>query len=379
MRWVRACTPAVRPSLSDVQALPEAPIAPTEDLPEAPLEGALVGEALGGDGVVDTGAEVFDRLRARLSPPYCVVGANNRAWRQRYAGYPDAFARHLRDILPLLAYVSAQVERADLPGEFALIPIVESWYRPDALGFGGPAGLWQMIASTGRNNGLHIESGYDGRLSPIESTAAALAHLQTLHASFGDWRATAMAYNAGEYRLQRALQRSRSTRVSGERRLPAGLSRTTYDYVAKLQALACLLAEPQRQGLSLPCETGFTPLGERELPAAARSLDDAGRALMLDARALRQLNPAYRHGRISAGAPRRALAPTGLLPVLTTATEAEQHPAITPPSQHHIVQRGDTLSALARRYGIGLQDLLRWNRLQLRSVLRLGQRLRVSP
>ena len=43
-------------------------------------------------------------------------------------------------------------------------------------------------------------------------------------------------------RAVRALKASGDRRVSGESQLPRGLSRTTYDYVAKLHALACLLA-----------------------------------------------------------------------------------------------------------------------------------------
>ena len=132
-------------------------------------------------------------MSARFSSPVCVKGQHNRSWRKRYAGYPDSFARHLEEILPLMAYVVEEVERRDLPGEFALLPIVESWYRPAAIGPGGPAGMWQMISSTARNHGIRIQSGYDGRLSPVESTDAALSYLQTLDAMFdGEWRAMAM-------------------------------------------------------------------------------------------------------------------------------------------------------------------------------------------
>ena len=129
----------------------------------------------------------------------------------------------MEEILPLMAYVLEEVERKKLPGEFALLPIVESWYRPAAIGPGGPAGMWQMISSTARNHGIRIQSGYDGRLSPVESTDAALSYLQTLDGLFdGEWRAMAMAYNAGEYRIIRAFRASGDRRVSGESQLPRG-------------------------------------------------------------------------------------------------------------------------------------------------------------
>ena len=54
-----------------------------------------------------------------------------------------------------------------------------------------------------------MKPGYDGRLSPVDSTRAAVRYLKTLHGMFaGDWRLAVMAYNAGEYRVFGALRRS---------------------------------------------------------------------------------------------------------------------------------------------------------------------------
>ena len=45
----------------------------------------------------------------------------------------------------------------------------------------------------------------------------------------------------------------------------------------------------------------------------------------------------------------------------------------------HIIRSGDTLGALARHYRLRLRDLLDWNGLNSRSVLRPGQRIRLEP
>jgi murein DD-endopeptidase MepM/ murein hydrolase activator NlpD len=44
---------------------------------------------------------------------------------------------------------------------------------------------------------------------------------------------------------------------------------------------------------------------------------------------------------------------------------------------YHVVRRGDTLGAVARRYGTSVTSLCRLNRISSRSTLRTGQRLRV--
>lgn len=332
---------------------------------------------------IDTGAEVIDRMTARFSAPICVKGQQNRHWRKRYAGYPESFARQIEQILPLMGYVVEEVERKGLPGEFALLPIVESWYRPDAIGPGGPAGMWQMIASTARNHGIRIQPGYDGRLSPIESTDAALSYLVALDGMFdGEWRAMAMGYNAGEYRIIRAFRSSGDRRVSGESHLPRGLSRTTYDYVAKLHALACLFEKPERHGLVLPREARFVPLVRMTLPDGVQSLDQAAVRMGTDASQLRRLNPGYRQGRVVAGAPRDVLAPaTALASLMAAGANPESTPAPPAPAADstYTVRPGDTLSRIAARHGIPLARLFSINGLNGKSVLRPGQVLRLAP
>lgn len=379
------CQPGVRPDPTepDEPATPVAvatpPATPPRPVPPEPAAAAA-------PDPIDTGAEVFDRMRARFSAPICVKGVHNRAWRNRYAGHPASFARHVEQILPLMGYVVEEVERRDLPGEFALLPIVESWYRPAAIGPGGPAGMWQMIASTARNHGIRIQSGYDGRLSPVASTDAALGYLESLDTKFGgEWRAMAMGYNAGEYRVLRAFRASGDQRVSGESRLPRGLSNTTYDYVAKLHALACLFDKPERQGLVLPREARFTPLVRIELPAGVASLDQAAARLAVDASALRALNPAYRQGRVVAGVPRDVLVPATALARLAQLAQAGDAAAGAGPAtpaaggRVHAVRPGDSLSRIATRYRVPLHTLYELNGLDERSILRPGQRVRIDP
>lgn len=382
-----ACQPQVKPDREDPRepatevTLRPAPRATAPAKPAEPAEPAP--PVVVAPDPIDTGAEVIDRMTARFSSPICVKGRQNRHWRKRYAGHPESFSRQIEQILPLMGYVVEEVERKGLPGEFALLPIVESWYRPDAIGPGGPAGMWQMISSTARNHGIRIQSGYDGRLSPIESTGAALSYLVTLERMFdGEWRAMAMGYNAGEYRIVRAFRSSGDRRVSGESHLPRGLSRITYDYVAKLHALACLFENPERHGLVLPREARFVPLVRMTLPEGVTSLDQAAVRMGTDASRLRALNPAYRQGRVVAGAPRDVLAPATALAALVAGNVASREP--TPPelpgaTRTYTVRPGDTLSKIAARHGVTLARLFSVNGLGAKSILRPGQVIRISP
>lgn len=338
---------------------------------------------------------VLDRFRGGLASPACVVGPANRAWRQRYAGWPPRFAERIDAILPLFDYVLREVHARGLPSEYALVPIVEGWYQPAIAGRGGPMGMWQMIAPTARAHGVTIVPGYDGRLSPVDATEGALDHLEAMQARFGDWRAASMAYNAGEYRLARVFPEDGLPVASGERRLPRGLAHGTYEYISKMRALACLLAEPDRAGIPFDRARRFEPLQVLTLPPGAGSLANVASAIGVPAETLRALNPAYRNGQVVAAAPRGLLVPEGALARVEDATAlfgapggARDAAAATAEAAavageeaaaRHVVRAGDSLWTIARRYRIPLASLRAWNGLGERAVIRPGQVLKLTP
>ena len=387
--------------VSDLPPEISAPITPPSNAP-LPIEGDVL-----------TSGEVLDRLRARLSTPTCIVGPNNTRWRHKYAGYPRHFADEVLATLPLMLVVLDEIERRKLPGEFALIPIVESWYRSDAHSMGA-AGMWQIIAETARNNGATVIGGYDGRLSALDSTQAALTYLDKLHAMFNDWRLTAMAYNSGEYRVMHTMSPDElhQRRVGPQSyRRPNGLSVTTYEYVSKLRALTCLLAEPERQSIPLPANAPVTHWVPYTMPADIASLDQLARRLGTDADELKAYNHGYRNGRIVAGASRTLLVPASTrlrwvnaseqadaatpAPDASTAATAADMPAQgdvdtstvsakQPWSRHavarsHVVHRGETLASIAQRYHTSTDALRALNHLGRHAVLKAGMKIRLEP
>lgn len=192
-----------------------------------------------GDG---DGHDILRRFHDGLAQPGCEADRGQDRWRQHFSHAPELLAEEGGEVLGLFGHVVDALRAAHLPTEFALIPFVESGYRPGARSAGGPAGLWQFIALTARNHKIPIRPGYDGRLSAVDSTRAAVRYLKTLYGMFGgDWRLAAMAFNAGEHRILRAM---RQTGVSAADARPAelpGLPPVTQAYVEKLHALACVI------------------------------------------------------------------------------------------------------------------------------------------
>lgn len=228
-----------------------------------------------------TGREIYSRFREGLADPACNPERRSR-WRQHFAAAPKRLAARNENVLPLFAHVVDALRAARLPTEYALIPFIESGYRPQARSKAGPAGLWQIIAPTARRLSVPIGNGVDGRMSPVESTRAAVSYLASLHKRFGgNWRLAAMAYNSGENRVLAALRRSGRRAQDAEPAHLAGLPAITRSYVDKLDALSCVMddADDREDWLRSidrpvrplqPVAQARPPLLPLELPVASR-------------------------------------------------------------------------------------------------------------
>lgn len=366
---------------ADPMATPEPAQAPS---PESPAPTALV------TGHQRNGLEIYQRFRDGLADPECDSAATNGRWKKQFGHAPGQLARTEDDLLPLFGYVVDALRDAQLPTEFALIPFVESGYRPGARNPNGPAGLWQFIGITARNHGVPMREGYDGRLSPVDSTQAAVRYLKTLHGMFGgDWRLAVMAYNAGEYRVLQSMRRAgMNARNARPAELP-GLSGITYAYVEKLHALACIFQQADDRD-------AWLDQLDRPVPRlAAHTLPDGG-TLASWATAhghsptlLNRLNPALA-GRFSRGTrPLRLLAPSlvaetdaasgALVATASAATTAPpQDEDASSPGRTHTVKSGESAWSIGKRHGIPAARLLRMNGLKPGAVLRPGMVLQLE-
>lgn len=376
------------------------------------------------------GREIYQRFREGLADPACEGNTSTR-WQAHFAHAPTQMATRSDDVLPLFGYVVDSVRAASLPTEFALIPFVESGYKPGARSAQGPAGLWQMIAITARNHKVPMRKGYDGRLSPVDSTTAAVRYLKTLYGMFaGDWRLAVMAYNAGEYRVLGALKRGGQTARNATPETLPGLSPITHAYVRKLHALSCVLEQADDREEWLQALDRPVPLLEPvTLPDGVADVADWARRNGQDAATLQRLNPVFAGGRIATadGKPARLLAvaindsprdtaSTGAADTPTTiageklplaepgappsatayrdvvaagpaqpGSDSMQAPIATDPTppqataaRRHTVTRGDSPWKIAAHYGIRVADLLQRNGLGAKSVLRPGEVLLID-
>ncbi|SFR95898.1 membrane-bound lytic murein transglycosylase D [Stenotrophomonas maltophilia] len=350
---------------------------------------------------VRNGQEIFSSFRDGLAEPTCDAEATSPRWQKQFAHAPSRLANQDDDALVLFGYVVEELRKANLPTEFALIPFVESGYRPNARNGSGPTGLWQFIATTARNHRVPMANGYDGRLSAVDSTQAAVRYLKTLHGMFGgDWRLATMAYNAGEYRVLQALRKAGMNAQNATPSALPGLSPVTYAYVEKLHALACVLEDAEEQpGVMASLDRTVPVLKDHALPAGT-SVQQWAAQRSLDPARIARLNPALAAGGRPTGTT-RVLAPVAagtadgvdsttalaasVSPVAAPAASPAPQVARTvaaaadrPRSRRHTVRNGESAWTIARRYGMPVKALLSLNGLSGSSVLKPGAVLRLE-
>lgn len=165
--------------------------------------------------------------------------------------HPESFAKTATRAGMYLYHIVGQVEARGMPMELALLPFVESSFRPNALSSAKASGLWQFIPSTGTTYSLNQNLWKDERRDVVESTRAALDYFQKLYAQFGDWQLALAAYNWGEGNVQRAIDRN------AQAGLPTDYSHLrmpleTANYVPRLEAVKRIIQNPSAYGVTLP-------------------------------------------------------------------------------------------------------------------------------
>jgi hypothetical protein len=100
------------------------------------------------------------------------------------------------------------LEKHSIPSDFKYLALIESGLQ-NVVSPAGAAGYWQIMKSTGRENGLIVDSEIDERYHIIKSTEVACAYLNEAYERFGNWTLAAASYNMGMAGTDRKLTEQR--------------------------------------------------------------------------------------------------------------------------------------------------------------------------
>ncbi len=331
--------------------------------------------------LVDTGSNTrsvkSDNVWERIRSGYEFADLDNKIVR-KYEKFYSENPKHMDQIIErarlYLPYIVSEVERKELPLELALLPVVESAYNPRAYSVAGAAGLWQFMPFTGKQYGLKQDWWYEGRRDIIESTDAALRHLQDLGVAFdNDWHLALAAYNAGMYGVKRAIRknvkRNKPTDYSS-----LDLRLETRHFVPKLIAVRNIIADPEAFGVTLP-DLSMSSTFEIIDFNFQVDLGIMASATNIDEFKLAQFNPGLRRTVTPPGGPYRILVPAGSQQtVLDWKTSLAPSHAVT--TVLHNVSSGDVLSRIAQEYNVSVAAIMSVNSMRS-DMIRVGETIRI--
>lgn len=319
--------------------------------------------------------------------------------------------------------IEVTLDKNGLPMELRYLVIVESALNPKAISPAGAAGLWQLMLPTGKIYGLSVNSLVDERMDPIKSTEAACRFLKDLYSIYRDWWLVLAAYNCGPGNVNRALKRAGVSKANFwdiYRYLP----NETRRYIPLFIGAYFAMHYHREYGI-FPRELG-RPLATDYYTASNRvTFERIAELTGVDQETISAFNPQFRRGIIPGNnTPYPVRLPLSAILKLDSVGEGVSSPELRvnlegPPSSsarkgqqetqeedeeevttrrgrrgkqskrskrekgsksqssHHRVHSGETLSSIARKYGVSVSELKRSNGLSS-DRLSVGQKLTVK-
>ncbi len=251
----------------------------------------------------------------------------------------------------------------ELPRDLLYLAVIESGLNLNARSRVRATGPWQFMSGTGRLFGLRINWWIDERKDIIASTYAAAHYLKHLHGLFGSWPLALAAYNSGEYRVAYAISKQKT-----EDYWRLNLPSQTRWFVPKFMAALEIGRDPEKYGFGTssaePVAFDIIRIDKStDLRLIAKS---AGCTF----RTIQELNPALKRWATPPGMVVELKVPEGTgEQVLAAIEEIPEGERVT--WLRHSVKRGETLSQIASRYEMSLQELKRIN--EIRNVHRIRE------
>jgi membrane-bound lytic murein transglycosylase D len=282
---------------------------------------------------------------------------------------PLGFASALKRSGRYLDLMRGILKEEGVPEDLVYVAMVESAFKYQAHSRAAAHGFWQFIEGTGRRYGLHRTREYDERSDAVKSTRAAAAYFRDLYEMFGDWHLAMAAYDAGEGRILKSLQRTGARDFWG---LAQGntLRRETRDYVPFILATALIAKDPARFGFDvLPDPPIAWEIVTVTKPVDIGRVAAAAGAPLPD---LQLLNSELRTRSTPHGVPAYDLrVPPGTAPVV-----AARLPGLPPAPEvaekRITVKKGETLTRVAARAGVSVGELCDWNDIPRTAKLQKG-------
>ncbi len=311
-----------------------------------------------------------------------IEGAHERVRSQR--GLKSRFKRGVELGNRYDAVFREIFRKKGLPEDLVALPHVESSFQPLARSSAGAAGVWQFTRSTGRQF-LSINSMLDERYDPVASAEGAASFLAAAFNKLQDWPIAITSYNHGVNGMGRAQSKFGNdfVRIVYEYR-SRYFGFASRNFYAEFLAARIIANDPEKffpEGLQL-----VPPMDEERLVLDTDLYaSNLAQRYGVPLKELAGLNSAWTrrtvHGVLTVPSGSRVWLPAGSLARAARGEvpDVDLTPPGLPPEGTHTVRRGENLSVIARDYGMTVVQVRRLNGMEPRDTrIFAGEKLKVT-
>lgn len=342
------------------------------------------------------------RLKMIMSP---IPMAYNDIVKRYIVAYTGSKKATMENILGRAQYyfpiIEEELDRAGLPVEFRMLPVIESALIPQATSRAGAAGLWQFMYNTGKIYGLEVNSYVDQRRDPIVSTKAACRMLKDLYNIYGDWTLVLAAYNCGAGNVNKAIKRAGGN-VKSFWDIYNYLPSETRGYVPSFIAATYAYNFHSQHNIT-PAKINMPLVVDTVMVSRPLHFEQVASTINISKDLIRSLNPQYKTDIVPASGKSYSLTlpagdisnflemesaihakdsaylanylnPSNISKSNVSATSIQ---TVAASYQTYKVKSGDTLSSIASRYKVTVSQLMKWNKISNARNLQVGQKIQI--
>lgn len=154
--------------------------------------------------------------------------------------------RYIKNMPRYFSVIEPILKSNGVPEDFKYLCVAESGFDTRAVSPAKAVGLWQLLESAARENGLEINAEVDERYHIEKSTEAACRILKSAYQKYGSWSLVAASYNGGRAGLDRqmAIQKAKNY-------YDLLFVEETSRYVFRILALKMVMEDPEKYGFSI--------------------------------------------------------------------------------------------------------------------------------
>ncbi len=314
---------------------------------------------------------------ANVSNQTLKIASDNVRWQ---LGQSNRFLAGLRRSGAYREHIQKVIAAKNLPPQLVVLPHVESSFNPGAYSSADAAGMWQFTRATGQRF-MRIDHIVDERMDPYIAAEAAMSLLEYNYRVLGTWPLALTAYNHGAGGIARAVREMGSSNIED---IVANYKGRRFGFASRnFYAQFLAVNEVEERAESFFGKVDYNPAPNFTELATDAYIDAEvfARSANISLAQLKADNPALRpvvwegQKRIPRGFKMKLRDAKVTPQELLASIDGDYKFVVQTPDVAYTVVRGDSLSAIAKRFNTSVSRLVALNQLTSSHRIQIGQRI----